>query len=86
MDTLWTIPEATALFEAKGLKKDTADLGDLLDVIFRALEMPRTLTEMGIGRDKFDMLSKNSLADICVQNNPAPLDDSNVREILEMCL
>lgn len=57
----WTIPEAKALFEAKGLKQKSADLGDLLDVIFRALGMPRSLTEVGIGRDKFDEIAKNSL-------------------------
>ena len=85
-ETLWEIPEATALFDAKGLTKESSDLGDLLDAIFRALGMPRTLSEFGIGRDKFDLLSKNSLADLCVQANPAPLDEGNIKEILEMCL
>ena len=82
----WTIPEAKAVFEARGLNTDSADLGDLLDAIFRALGMPRSLTEVGVGRDKFDLLAKNSLVDVCTKSNPATLDESNVREILEMCL
>lgn len=85
-EVYWAIPEARTLFEAEGLKQESADLGDLLHVIFRALGMPRTLTEKGIGRDKFDLLAKNSLEDVLVKTNPAKLDEKDVKEILEMCL
>ena len=82
----WSIPEAESVFKARGLEQGSADLGDLLDAVFRELGMPRNLGDFGIGRDKFDLLSKNSLEDVCTKGNPAPLDEGNVREILEACL
>lgn len=63
----------------------TADLGDVLDAIIRELGMPRSLADVGIGRDKLDMLAENSLHDPLCQSNPVPLTKkSQVLEILEM--
>ena len=42
----------------KELTKE-AGLGDVLDVLFRALGMPRRLSQFGIGRDKLDALAEN---------------------------
>ena len=83
---LWEIPIARQRFEAKGLEKETADLGDLLDLIFRELGMPRSLAEVGVGRDKFYALAVNSLEDLCCKANPIPMErKEQVMEILEMC-
>ena len=83
---LWEIDIARQKFEARGLIRETTDLGDLLDVIFLELDMPRTLTEVGVGRDKFDGLAINSLEDLCCKANPIPLEKKEqVMEILEMC-
>ncbi|KAI8966805.1 putative Fe-containing alcohol dehydrogenase [Daldinia sp. FL1419] len=83
---LWEDPEARGIFSQKGLKKETADLGDLMDAIIRALELPRTLKEFGIGEDKLGNIAEHSLKDRWVQTNPAPLDKEGVLEILRMVL
>lgn len=83
---LWDDGHAAAVFEDRGLKKDTADLGDLMDAIIRALGMPRTLKEFGIGEDKLDGIAEHSLQDRWVKTNPAHLDKEGVLEILRMVL
>ncbi|KIW67335.1 hypothetical protein PV04_06598 [Phialophora macrospora] len=81
---LWSDPEVAQLLKSKGLQEDTSDLGDLLDVIIRALGLPRTVTELGINRDVFPGLAKRSLADIWSPTNPVPLlRAEQVQEILE---
>ncbi|KAI8951642.1 putative Fe-containing alcohol dehydrogenase [Xylaria longipes] len=81
---LWDDVHAAAVFEERGLKRRTADLGDLMDAIIRALGLPRTLKEFGIGEDKFDGIAENSLQDRWVKTNPAHLDKGGVLEILRM--
>lgn len=82
---LWDIGVAREKFEGRGLKEETADLGDLIDVIVRELRMPRSLAEVGVGRDKFDALAVNSLEDSCCKANPIPMQrKEQVMEILEM--
>ncbi|KAJ7136801.1 hypothetical protein C8R44DRAFT_767911 [Mycena epipterygia] len=82
---LWGVPEMERLAESKGLQKGVADLGDLLDVLVRALGMPKTLAEVGVGRDKLDQLAEYSLLDVWSATNPVPLTEkAQVMEILEM--
>ena len=83
---LWDLDVAKERFQARGLHEETADLGDLIDAIFRELQMPRSLREVGVGRDKFDGIAINSLEDYMCKNNPVPLvKKEQVLEILEMC-
>ena len=85
-ELLWATKEASERFEASRLTRDTADLGDLIDVIVRQLGLPRTLSEVKVGRDKFKQLAVNSLEDASCQMNPLPLTkEEQVLEILEMC-
>lgn len=82
----WEIEVAKKLFESKGLKEEEADLGDLIDVLFKELGMPRTLREVGVEKEKFEALAVNSLEDSCTKSNPAPLKTKEqILEILEMC-
>jgi alcohol dehydrogenase class IV len=68
-----------------GVDEEKADLGDILRAIFNALGMPKSLREVGVGREKLDELATNSLQDHFVHTNPVPLDDkSQVLELLEM--
>jgi alcohol dehydrogenase class IV len=83
---LWQDAEASTVFEKKGLKRESADLGDLMDAIIRALGLPRTLKEFGIGEDKLDGIAEHSLEDRWVKTNPAHLDKDGVLEILKMVL
>lgn len=62
-----------------------ADLGDILDLIFKEIGMPRTLKEVGVNRDKLDGLAENSLKDHWIQTNAKPITEKkDVLEILEM--
>ncbi|KAF2476672.1 Dehydroquinate synthase-like protein [Lindgomyces ingoldianus] len=77
-------PEVAATLKAAGLNEDSAELGDLLDVIIRALGLPRTLTELEVSRDLIPDLSKRALDDFWAPTNPVPLlKAEQVQEILE---
>lgn len=83
---LWEDAKAREIFSQGGLVKETADLGDLMDAIIRALGLPRTLKEFGIGEERLESIAVHSLRDRWVQTNPAPLDKEGVLEILRMVL
>lgn len=84
---LWEMPEAVAVFEKNGLKRESADLGDLLHVILRALGQPRTLGEVGVGEDKMEQLAKDSMDDPLVHLNPRKIERAEqVMEILRQCV
>ncbi|KAL2798954.1 alcohol dehydrogenase [Aspergillus keveii] len=75
----------TNVLESRGLKKEDVDLGDVLDAVIRELGMPRSLGDVGVGRDKLDGLAQNSLHDRWCRTNPVPLNKKEqVLEILEM--
>ena len=83
-DIFWGDEEVQKELQAAGLSKDS-HLGDMLDAIFRALGMPRSLKEFGIGEDRFDALAVNSLHDRWCATNPRPLTEKGqVLEILHM--
>ncbi|PYH99240.1 putative Fe-containing alcohol dehydrogenase [Aspergillus ellipticus CBS 707.79] len=64
---------------------ESADLGDVLDAVIRELGMPRTLKEVGVGREQLDGLAEHSLLDRWCRTNPVPLTEkAQVLEILEM--
>lgn len=68
-----------------GLKEENADLGEVLRATFSTLEMPKSLRDVGIGRDRLDELALNSLQDHYVNTNPDPLETKEqVLELLEM--
>ncbi|KAJ7453869.1 putative Fe-containing alcohol dehydrogenase [Mycena latifolia] len=82
---LWRVPEMRRLAESAGSAEGSAGLGDLLDLVMRALGMPRTLAEVGVGRDRFEKLAEYSLFDTFSATNPVPLTErGQVMEILEM--
>ena len=88
LDALWDEPVvAEALLEQAKLDRDTADLGDAVDAIIRLLDLPRTLSHYGIGRDKLDSIATLSISDWMCKTNPVPLETpAQVMEILEQCL
>lgn len=80
-------PIVSELLHTRSVSVDTSDLGDVLDVITRELGMPRSLTDVHVGRDKLDELAANSLHDRWCKTNPIPLEKhSQVLEILEMVI
>jgi alcohol dehydrogenase class IV len=82
---IWSDETVVQVLKKAGLEKDKSNAGDALDAVFRALGMPRTLKDVGVGRDKLDILAENSLHDPCCAANPIPLTEkAQVMEILEM--
>ncbi|VUC27026.1 unnamed protein product [Clonostachys rosea] len=74
------------LIRAKGLDNSKVDLGDVIYLVVAALEMPQSLNDVGISRDKLDLLARNSLDDIWIRTNPVPITGSaQVMNILKMC-
>ena len=84
-DVLLQTQEVRQLIEDSGKRLDDLDLGDLLDLVIRALGMPRSLAAVGVGRDKLDGLAKNTLTDQWAATNAKPITEKEqVLEILEM--
>ncbi len=50
------------------------------------LGIPATLTEMGVGGDKLDMLTAMALEDPSVGGNPVAMTSENTRALFEACL
>ncbi|KAI9934165.1 hypothetical protein AWENTII_008561 [Aspergillus wentii] len=75
----------SSVLQKQSVDISKADLGDLLDAVIRELGMPRSLHEVGVGRDKLDALAAHSLHDRWCKSNPVPLTEkAQVLEILEM--
>jgi alcohol dehydrogenase class IV len=84
---LWSEPEIEKAFVAAELNRDSADLGDLLDCVIRAVGMPRTLTELNIQQEQISGLAERALHDQWSPTNPIPLvRKEQVAEILRAVL
>lgn len=84
-DILLQSSEVRDLISKNGKDVDDVDLSTVLDLVIRALGMPRTLKEVGVGRDKLEMLAENTLSDIWAATNAEPITTKEqVLEILEM--
>ncbi|KAG9657530.1 Dehydroquinate synthase-like protein, partial [Aureobasidium melanogenum] len=83
----WQDDVVKKVLQNHGLQEQTADLGDCLKAIVKELGLPGSLSDVGVGEDKFDMLAENSLSDFCCATNPIPLKEKEqVIEILKMAL
>ncbi|KAJ7254964.1 hypothetical protein B0H12DRAFT_1114332, partial [Mycena haematopus] len=81
---LWGLEEMRRVAEHVGLVEGEATLGQLLNALFVELGMPRTLKDVGVGRDQFDKLAEYSLLDVWCTSNPVPLTEkTQVMDILE---
>ena len=83
-DILWSESEVQTVVKGAGLE-EKASLGDMLDAVFKFLDMPRSLSEFGVGEEKWDALAENTMHDRWAATNPKPLTEKQqVKEILEM--
>ena len=58
-----------------------------LDELIRHLGMPRSLSEVGVSEDKFDMIANLTLEDIWGRTNPRPVESAdNIKESLRMAM
>lgn len=77
-------PVVDGVLRARTMVIGELDLGDVLDAVIRELGMPRSLREVGVGREQLDGLAENSLHDRWCISNPVPLrEKTQVLEILE---
>jgi maleylacetate reductase len=77
---------ASGVLDKMGVK-NTPDLQlwQILAKFIRAIGMPQSLGEVGIGPDKFELIAKETLEDFWSRMNPIPLDTTDkVMEILEL--
>ncbi|KAJ5218991.1 uncharacterized protein N7498_001090 [Penicillium cinerascens] len=78
-------PVVSEVLRTRNVNTETADLGDILDVVIREIGMPRSLSDVKVGRDKLDALAAHSLHDRWCKTNPVPLTEKEqALEILEM--
>jgi maleylacetate reductase len=52
----------------------TGSAGSLLKGYIRYLDMPGSLTEVGVGRDKWELLAKESMTDPWIRTNPRKIN------------
>ena len=83
---LWSDDYIRETLEHRGLQQSSADLGDLLDGLFREFGMPRTLKEVGVeGDNTLGLLAERCLEDPWCRTNPVPLTTKEqVMEILRL--
>ena len=85
LDVFWNEKAIEKVLSQRGLRERTADAGDVVGAVVSELGMPRTLKDVGVGREKMDALADNSMKDRWLQTNAVPLiEKKQVLEILEM--
>lgn len=85
LDVLWGEYTVATMLREKGLEEGKADAGDVVGAVIELLGMPRTLKEVGIGRERLEELAVNSLKDPWLETNPVPLrTKEQVLEVLGM--
>lgn len=90
LDVLWGEEPVAMVLKKRGVGRggergEEGSLSNALDAILRELELPRSLAEVGVGRDMLGQLAEGSLKDRWCVSNPVPLRErGQVLEILEM--
>ncbi len=70
---------------SKALGRPGVASSPALDEFIRGLGMPRTLGEVGVGRDKFQQIAEYTMLDIWGRTNPRPVrSPDDILEILNM--
>lgn len=83
----WNKPATTGKQRqiAAALGNPNAEAADLVARLISDLGMPSRLHEVGVTRDKFDLVAKNAMLDRWVHSNPRKIErPADVLEILEM--
>lgn len=70
---------------AAAMGQPGAEAGDVLDAFIRGLGMPRSLSEVKVGRENFERIAKQAMGTPWVPRNPRPIPGpEQVKEILEL--
>jgi maleylacetate reductase len=70
---------------AEALGKPGADAGDLLHAFIAGLGLPRSLREVDVGPDRFELIAGNAMHDRALHTNPRKIKGTDdVIEILKL--
>jgi alcohol dehydrogenase class IV len=70
---------------ANAMGHPAGDAGDVLDQFIRGLGMPRSLSEVKVGKEHFDRIAAQAMGTPWVPRNPRKIDGpAQVKEILEL--
>jgi maleylacetate reductase len=70
---------------AGALRAPELDAGDAFAAFIDKLGLPRTLSDVGVGQDKFKLIGENAMLSIFTRSNPQPLrEPGDVVEILKL--
>lgn len=83
----WNKPENAEqqAIVAEALGAAGTDAGDALDAFIRGLGLPRSLRDVGISRDQFQVIAEGSMHDPGIRTNPRSISGpDDILEILEL--
>jgi alcohol dehydrogenase class IV len=84
LDVLWGKDVIATFLKRKGFGEES-ELGDVVGAVVGELSLPRTLKDVGIAKEKFDELARNSLKDPWLKTNVVPVNKiEQVLEILDL--
>ncbi len=87
LDVIWASEEVADVLRRRGFSRETASASYLVRAYIEELGLPTSLTEVGVGSDKFRKLAESTMTDRCIPTNPVPINDAQqVMEILEIAL
>jgi maleylacetate reductase len=67
------------------LRSPELDAGDAFATFVGKLGLPRKLSEVGVGEEKFGLIGKNAMLSIFTRSNPRPIrEPGDVVEILKL--
>lgn len=70
---------------SEALGRPGVDAGDALHELISGLGLPRTLKEVGVGPEQFDLLAENTMHDRWTYTNPRKINGAgDIKSILEM--
>src|ERR1700704_267553 len=70
---------------AGALRASELDAGDAFAAFINKLGLPRKLSDVGVGQDKFKLIGENAMLSIFTRSNPQPLrEPGDVVEILKL--
>src|SRR6195256_265848 len=70
---------------AAALRASELDAGDAFAAFINKLGLPRKLSDVGVGQDKFKLIGENAMLSIFTRSNPQPLrEPGDVVEILKL--
>lgn len=79
------VNEARQALVSEAMGRPGEDAAEVIGDFISSLGMPRTLAEVGVTRDQFQVIADNAMHDRCIHSNPRPIKGpADVMEILEL--